>query len=48
MAGPSNSRSRRSASSAKVVVCNPRKNALLKAGNKSDRIDAYLSFAASQ
>lgn len=23
-----------------VVVCNPRKNALLKAGNKSDRIDA--------
>jgi hypothetical protein len=22
------------------VVCNPRKNALLKAGNKSDRIDA--------
>ena len=24
----------------KVVVCNPRKNALLKAGNKSDRIDA--------
>jgi transposase len=25
---------------AKVVVCNPRKNALLKAGNKNDRIDA--------
>src|SRR2546426_5505892 len=25
---------------AKVVVCNPRKNALLKDGNKSDRIDA--------
>ena len=25
---------------AKLVVCNPRKNALLKAGNKSDRIDA--------
>lgn len=25
---------------AKVVVCNPRKNALLKVGNKSDRIDA--------
>jgi len=24
----------------KVVVCNPRKNALLKKGNKSDRIDA--------
>ena len=24
----------------KVVVCNPRKNALLKAGNKNDRIDA--------
>jgi len=24
----------------KVVVCNPRKNALLKAGHKSDRIDA--------
>jgi hypothetical protein len=24
----------------KVVVCNPRKNALLKAGNKGDRIDA--------
>jgi transposase len=24
----------------KLVVCNPRKNALLKAGNKSDRIDA--------
>jgi transposase len=24
----------------KVVVCNPRRNALLKAGNKSDRIDA--------
>ncbi len=24
----------------KVVVCNPRKNALLKAGDKSDRIDA--------
>src|SRR6202166_3824896 len=23
----------------KVVVCNPRKNALLKVGNKSDRID---------
>jgi transposase len=26
---------------AKLVVCNPRKNALLKQGNKSDRIDAY-------
>jgi transposase len=25
----------------KVVVCNPRKNALLKKGNKSDRIDAF-------
>jgi transposase len=25
---------------AELVVCNPRKNALLKAGNKSDRIDA--------
>jgi transposase len=25
---------------AKVLVCNPRKNALLKAGNKNDRIDA--------
>src|SRR5450631_813741 len=25
---------------AHLVVCNPRKNALLKAGNKSDRIDA--------
>jgi transposase len=25
---------------AKVVVCNPRKNALLKDGNKNDRIDA--------
>jgi len=25
---------------ARLVVCNPRKNALLKAGNKSDRIDA--------
>jgi transposase len=25
---------------AKVIVCNPRKNALLKSGNKSDRIDA--------
>src|SRR5713226_8862109 len=25
---------------ARVVVCNPRKNALLKAGNKSDTIDA--------
>ena len=25
---------------AKLVVCNPRKNALLKAGNKSDQIDA--------
>ena len=24
----------------KVVLCNPRKNALLKEGNKSDRIDA--------
>jgi hypothetical protein len=24
----------------KLVVCNPRKNALLKDGNKSDRIDA--------
>src|SRR6202051_3852345 len=24
----------------KVLVCDPRKNALLKAGNKSDRIDA--------
>jgi Transposase len=24
----------------KVVVCNPRRNALLKTGNKSDRIDA--------
>jgi len=23
-----------------VLVCDPRKNALLKAGNKSDRIDA--------
>jgi transposase len=25
---------------AKLVVCNPRKNALLQDGNKSDRIDA--------
>src|ERR1700729_2786957 len=25
----------------KLVVCNPRKNALLKDGNKSDRIDAH-------
>jgi len=25
---------------ARLVVCNPRKNALLKQGNKSDRIDA--------
>src|ERR1700692_3176997 len=25
----------------KLVVCNPRKNALLKEGNKSDRIDAH-------
>jgi transposase len=25
---------------AKVVVCDPRRNALLKAGNKNDRIDA--------
>jgi hypothetical protein len=25
---------------AELVVCNPRKNALLNAGNKSDRIDA--------
>jgi transposase len=25
---------------ARVVVCNPRKNALLKQGNKSDRVDA--------
>src|SRR5260370_35179527 len=25
---------------AKVVVCNPRKNDLLKAGNKNDRVDA--------
>jgi len=25
---------------AKLIVCNPRKNALLKAGNKNDRIDA--------
>jgi hypothetical protein len=25
---------------ARVVVCDPRKNALLKAGNKSDRVDA--------
>ena len=25
---------------ANLVVCNPRKNALLKYGNKSDRIDA--------
>jgi len=25
---------------AKVVVCNPRKNALLKSGNKNDRVDA--------
>jgi len=24
----------------RVVVCDPRKNALLKAGNKNDRIDA--------
>ncbi len=26
---------------ARVVVCNPRKNALLKAGNKSDTVDAH-------
>jgi hypothetical protein len=25
---------------AKAVVCDPRKNALLKAGNKNDRVDA--------
>jgi hypothetical protein len=25
---------------AHVVVCDPRKNALLKAGNKNDRVDA--------
>ncbi len=25
---------------AQVLVCDPRKNALLKSGNKSDRIDA--------
>jgi hypothetical protein len=25
---------------AKVIVCDPRKNALLKAGNKNDRVDA--------
>jgi hypothetical protein len=25
----------------KIVVCNPRRNALLKEGNKSDRIDAH-------
>jgi hypothetical protein len=25
---------------AKVIVCNPRKNALLKAGNKNDQVDA--------
>jgi hypothetical protein len=25
---------------AQLVVCNPRKNALLKHGNKSDKIDA--------
>jgi transposase len=25
---------------AKAVVCNPRKNALLKSGNKNDRTDA--------
>ena len=25
---------------ARVVVCDPRKNALLKAGNKNDRVDA--------
>ena len=24
-----------------VTVCNPRKNALLKSGNKSDRIEAH-------
>jgi transposase len=28
---------------AKLVVCNPRKNALLKHGNKSDKIDARLA-----
>ena len=28
-----------------LVVCNPRKNALLKDGNKSDRIDARASWA---
>ena len=28
----------------KLVVCNPRKNALLKDGNKSDRIDAPASW----
>jgi transposase len=39
---------------ARVLVCNPRRNALLKAGNKSDRIDAqklaellYIRPAAS-
>ncbi len=28
---------------AQVVVCDPRKNALLKVGNKNDRIDAHKS-----
>ena len=27
---------------AKVIVCNPRKNALLKSGNKGDQIDAHV------
>jgi hypothetical protein len=26
---------------ARVVVCEPRQNALLKAGNKNDRIDSH-------
>jgi hypothetical protein len=32
---------------AKSVVCNPRKNALLKHGNKSDKIDALSTCCVS-
>ena len=33
---------------ARVIVCDPRKNALLKAGNKNDRVDARNIVAALQ
>jgi hypothetical protein len=32
----------------KIMVCNPRRNALLKKGNKSDRIDAHKLVAEPQ